>query len=559
LALKNYENIVEKLIFKTPYTKKHTVLTRKLIKNRLVCIMQSIRETIHRKIYIGLLILLVIAMPFSEFLMSSAQIFLAANFFAEGKLLHKIRILKQRKSILIFVSIIFIHAIWIFNSNNLDYAIHDLRIKLPLLILPIIIGTSDLISKKELKLILLFFISSVFAASIYSVFVYLGLTHHKIIDYRGISVFISHIRFSLMINLSIFIIAYYYNKIQEGYKYLLITLIPWFIVYLFILHSLTGLLIFSITSSIILIKLIILKSNKLIKISTLSFILISIIISIYWFNNSFKRYNKIDNVNYSKLDLHTVNGNKYNHDSALTQTENGHFIYVNRCEKELKKEWNTISKINYDSLDLHGNKLKYTLIRYLTSLNLRKDSAGVHLLNKNDIEQIEKGIPNYIYQNKFSLYAIFYKTMWELDNYKETKNPNKNSLAQRIEYFNAGINIFKSNIWLGIGTGDVQDEFNNYYEKTNSSLTKKYRLRAHNQFLTLLLTFGLIGFSLMIFAFAFPIIYEKKLQKEILFIILIINFLSWLNEDSIETQPGITFFTFFIVLFIFGYKQDKDI
>jgi len=518
--------------------------------------MQSKRKIIHRKIYIGLLILLVIAMPFSEFLMSSAQIFLAANFFAEGKLLKKLRILKERKSILAFVSIMIIHAIWIFNSANIDYAIHDIRIKLPLIVLPIIIGTSELLSKKELKLILLFFISSVFTASIYSVFVYLGFTHHQIVDYRGISVFISHIRFSLMVSLSIFIVAYYYNEIKSKYKYLILLLIPWFIIYLFILHSLTGLLIFAITSMLMLIRYVFLNTNKFVKISTVSVIILSIIISLLWLNNSFKKYNNIDKVDYTKLDIYTANGNEYNHDPALKQTENGHYVYVNRCEKELRKEWNSISKIKYDSLDLHGNSIKYTLMRYLTSLDLRKDSTGVHLLSETDVKQIEKGIPNYIYQNKFSLYALFYKTMWELDKYKNTKNSNKNSLAQRIEYFNAGKNIFTSNIWFGVGTGDVQDEFNNYYEKTNSVLTEKYRLRAHNQFLTLLLTFGIIGFTLISLAFIFPIIYEKKLELGMLIIVLVINFLSWLNEDSIETQPGATFFTFFVVLYIFAYKKD---
>ena len=515
--------------------------------------MQNTRENIHRYIYIALLIILAVAMPFSEFIMSSAQIFLLVNFFAEGKLIKKLGILKERKSIFVFISILIIHALWILNSNNIDYAIHDLRIKLPLIILPLIIGTSDLITKKELKLILLFFISSVFVASIYSAMVYLGFTKHQIVDYRGISVFISHIRFSLMIVLSIFIVAYYYKVIK--YKYLLLLLIPWFIASLFVLHSLTGLFVFGITTLVVLLRYIFLKTNKYLKITSISLILISILISFLWINHSLKRYNNIDIVDYSKLDIYTKNSNEYNHDPALKQTENGHFVYVNRCEKELKKEWNSISKLKYDSLDLHGNAIKFTLMRYLTSLNLRKDSIGVHSLSNIDIIQIEKGIPNYMYKNKFSLYALFYKTMWELDDYKATKNPNKNSLAQRIEYSKAGFNIFKSNIWFGVGTGDVQDEFNNYYNKTNSILTEKYRLRAHNQFLTLLLTFGIIGFALILFAFVFPIIYEKRLEIGMLIIILTINFLSWINEDSIETQAGVTFFTFFIVIFVFGYKR----
>jgi hypothetical protein len=278
-------------------------------------------------------------------------------------------------------------------------------------------------------------------------------------------------------------------------------------------------------------------------------------ISFYWLYASINKFYYVDNIDYSKLPELTANGNKYNHDPALKQTENGHFVYVYRCEKELRNEWNKISEINYDGSDLRGNKIKFTLMRYMTSLNLQKDSVGVYLLSNYDIKQIEKGIANNLYNNKFSPYSILYKILWEFNSYFETNNPNNNSLAQRIEFFKAGVNIAKENFWLGVGTGDVQDEFDNYYSRTFSNLDKDHRFRAHNQYITFFLTFGVFGFLIILFAFIFPIYYEKNLETTLLAIILIINLLSWFNEDSIETQPGVTFFTFFIILFVFGYKK----
>jgi hypothetical protein len=70
------------------------------------------------------------------------------------------------------------------------------------------------------------------------------------------------------------------------------------------------------------------------------------------------------------------------------------------------------------------------------------------------------------------------------------------------------------------------------------------------------LAFGFTGFLVVMFALIFPLFYEKQKAFILLTGFLLINFLSWLNEDTLETQPGVTFFVFFYVLFVFAYKKD---
>jgi hypothetical protein len=238
-------------------------------------------------------------------------------------------------------------------------------------------------------------------------------------------------------------------------------------------------------------------------------------------------------------------------------TENGNLVTIYISNYELKKEWEKRSKLQYDSLDKKNNLLKFTLYRYMASKGLRKDSAGLAQLTDNDIKNIEKGMPNYLFENKLSLYVILYKLIWEIESTKHRQNINDKSLLQRFEYLKIGTQIFTDNMFLGVGTGDIQQKFDEYYMKTNSELTLKNRHRTHNQFLTFLITFGILGFSIIIFGFIYPLYFEDNKEKLLLSFFLIIAFLSFLDEDTLETQAGVTFFTLFYVLFVFAYKKTK--
>jgi uncharacterized membrane protein len=78
---------------------------------------------------------------------------------------------------------------------------------------------------------------------------------------------------------------------------------------------------------------------------------------------------------------------------------------------------------------------------------------------------------------------------------------------------------------------------------------------AHNQFVSFFMAFGLLGFILIVFAFIYPVFYEKMYKNYLFCVFSIIAILSMLNEDTIETHIGISFVVLFYSLFIFGMEK----
>lgn len=502
--------------------------------------------------------LLVIGMPLSVFLMSVSQFALSANWLFEGRFKEKFRILKSRKSIIVFMLIFLVHVIWMAFSSNLDYGLHDLKIKVPLFILPLIIGTSKKLSFEKIKYIILFLSLAVFVGTIISIINYFAINNNEYFDSRKLSVFISHIRFALLINVSIFSLIYFTVFEQNRMlKFGFIALSIWLIVYLFILQSLTGLVILFVISLIYLLYKAINSKIKIFKYISIIFLIIIPIFTFIYLNKSINNFYGNSEKNVFILEEKTPWGDYYYHDTINKTVENGNLLYIYLCENELRNEWNKKSRIKYDSLDLKGQEIKYTIIRYLTSKNLRKDGESLLKLSKEDFDAIENGCTNYLFANEFSFNKKIYETIWEIDNYIKTGNPSGHSLTMRIEFLRAATNIIKRNFLIGVGTGDLKIEFNKEYELSNSKLTIEWRLRAHNQLVTFFIAFGIIGFLIIMFSIIFPIFYEKKYRVFLFNIFFTIALLSMINEDTLETQAGVTFFALLYCLFIFGLEKKE--
>jgi hypothetical protein len=517
------------------------------------------RIDIHQSVYFWGLVLLCVSLPVSNYFMSVALLLLSFNWIVEGDFERKWRILINRKSLLAIMSVYLLHVIGFLYSTDYRYAIHDLKIKLPLLVLPLIIGTSEKISIRKLKIILQFFIASVFVATIISTVAYFSMDQSLLPDRRTISLFISHIRFSLLIDMSVFICLYFllYQtfivSVKEKIIYLFLS--AWFTVFLLLLQSFTGIWIFIAILPVILIHWSVKKRNTWLIVSISMIVLAGLIFTLTGLFSTFSKFYPPPKIIPDKLELYTANGNPYYHNLESKLLENGNYIYLHICDEELRNGWSKRSNLHYDSIDNKGQVLNQTLIRYLTSKGLTKDSAGLAALNHDDIKMIENGYSNYIFKRRFAIYPRIYQFVWELDVYMKTGKSGGHSLAQRIEYIKNGIEIIKRNFWFGVGTGDVKIEYDRQYEISNTQLGLQWRLRAHNQFLTFFITFGIIGFTWILFSFVYAISYERKWKDFLAIIFLLVAFLSMLNEDTLETQAGICFFSFFFSLFIFGYRK----
>ena len=498
------------------------------------------------------------SMPLSLFGMSLSQIILAINWFAEGKIKKKTIAFFHDKVALVVVSIFILHVIGLIYSSDFAYAMKDLRIKSPIFILPVILSTTDKISIRQLYKLLLIFVSSVFLATLIS-------TYHFIkgeyLDIRDISVFTSHIRFGLMICFSVLILVYlFFKKVEFStlYRSLFFAVFLWLAFFLIILEAFTGIAILLIILLIYLIYFIFKEKNRVYK-YLLLLVLIAFPTAVFVYINSiYTESVSIKYVDLSKLDVLTAHGNLYTNNLESEQRENGNLVDIYICKKELEETWKKKSKFDINGKDLKGQFIYATLLRYLTSLNKRKDADGVNGLTDEQIIQIEKGIANAKYQNNFSIRDRILESFWEIQNFKINKNPNGLTLIQRYIYWKTSIELIKQNPIIGVGTGDLNTGFNNHYDKYYKDLEKKYRWRSHNQYLSITVTFGILGFIWFIFALFYPMIKMRKTFNYLFITFFIIFILSMLTEDTLETQAGVTFFAFFNSLFLFAQEEENS-
>ncbi|GAB1450152.1 hypothetical protein MASR2M47_02080 [Draconibacterium sp.] len=108
----------------------------------------------------------------------------------------------------------------------------------------------------------------------------------------------------------------------------------------------------------------------------------------------------IEKVDKEFIDKKTASGNYYSHDFDNLSVENGRYTYLYICDDEMRVEWNKISKIKYDDGMPSGYPMYTIIYRYLTSKGLRKDAEGIKSLTPKDIQNIEHGITNVIFQEK---------------------------------------------------------------------------------------------------------------------------------------------------------------
>lgn len=517
-------------------------------------------EKYHQSIYISALVLLVIGMPLSKFLMSLSQVILVCNWILEGNLKNKLISFWKNKPAVVLCSIVLLHFIGLLYSSDFDYAFKDIRIKGPLLILPLVLSTSKPLSKQQFEKILHFFIAAIILGTLISMSILTGLLHRQVVDVRNLSIFISHIRFALLICVAIFVSVYFFFQADTRTKKIMwAAIIFWLFAFLIIMESLTGLAV--LFSAIFIIGIyFVLKSEKLFfKYAFLVSVLILIASAWFFIHSELNKISdQIEHVDLNALVNFTSGGNRYQHNIENKQSENGNLVWIYVCEPELEQSWNGRSTLKYNSKDLKGNDLRFTLIRFLASKGLRKDAEAVNSLTEEEIKAVERGAANANYLNVSSLKGRLYSTLWEISEYKKDGDANGHSLVQRFEYWKAAIGIIKENLFLGVGTGDIQKAFDEYYVKTNSTLKKELRLRSHNQYLSITVAFGIIGLLWFLITLWYPMIKLNMTFNFLYVTFFIVATISFFTEDTLETQAGITFYAFFNSFFLFLQPRNKN-
>ncbi len=521
-------------------------------------------------VYVYLIALVTVGLPLSRFVMSISQILLLVywlftgfsyqNFFKGFKknIITKIKAFYNNKPAVVFASIYFMHLAGLIYTTDFHYAAKDLRVKLPILIFPLVFASMPKLSFKQFKKILLIFVAAVTAGITLSFIKYLNENY---IDVRELSPFLSPIRFSLNILLGIVVLSYFilYDKtVSLSGKILSAILILIFLFFLIIIESITavGTLLVIITT-FLLFNLLRIKYLWL-KI-TMVFIIIALPVALgIHIYNIVNKATTPPNINISKLDTLTANGNHYEHDMNYG-LEDGKLVGIYLCKKELRKAWNKRSKLDYDGKALSGDNIDNIIIRYMTSKGLRKDSAGISALSDWDIRKIEEGVANINYVSHPGLKSRILKIILGYQRYIKTGDPSGNSVTQRYEYLKGSFLLIKEHPLWGVGTGDFENELFKEYKKMKSKLKKKYIFHPHNQFVSITITFGLLGLLWFIFSLIYPPLKLGFFNDYFFLAFFIMIILSMFSDDTMDTQAGATLFAFFYSFLLFTRKEKKSL
>lgn len=140
------------------------------------------------------------------------------------------------------------------------------------------------------------------------------------------------------------------------------------------------------------------------------------------------------------------------------------------------------------------------------------------------------------------------KSAFKFANKEQIDKTTTESNAVRALIWEQAVQIFKENMWVGVGPGDANDHLYRAYEKEGMTGALEKHLNCHNQFLQTAISTGLLGtlplllITLGIFLYG---LLRRDLLKWMFALIIILNFLV---ESMLQTQAGTLFFLFFFSL-----------
>ena len=508
--------------------------------------------------FIGLA-LMAASLTLSPFMMSVSQFFLIAVWLFMGDPIKaKLQKFFHNKIALLLVSLYLLHVIGLIYTSDFQYAFKDLKIKLPLLVFPLILSSMKPLGKKHFDLVMLIYVAAVFVGTCISFSSYI---RHDYGDIREISHFISHIRFCLNIVLVIGVIGYYlFARPSKWWEKLLqLILIIWFIYQIYIFESISGYLAFI---GLIITSLLFICFKKIKhqgwKVACLAIVIALPLAAGFYLYRILSPMLEKPAVDLTSLELKTALGNDYWHDTICFSTEDGKYIGLYFCRPEMREAWNQRSGLDYDGLTLNGENLEATLARYLTSKDLRKDASGVDALDDDDIRNVEHGVANYNNYTHPGVRARLSQTLFEYNQYRLHNNPNGGSLSQRIEYTMASLYLIEKHPVFGVGTGDIPNAYQQAYNELDSPLEPQFRHKAHNQYLSITVGLGIVGLLVFLMVLLYPYLSAKRYRTYLYTIFLVILLISMLPEDTIETQAGASWFAFFNSLLIFASEKGEE-
>ena len=515
-----------------------------------------LKSTTHRKVYVFFISCLAASISLGKVPMSLSLIGLTLNWVLELDFQIKWKKIKDQKYLpIIFSGLFLIELLWLPISKDTTIGLNVLRIKLPLLLLPLIIGSCISFSKREWKTIITTFFIGIFVSTIWVYLVSLEIlpTKKDSGTIRDASIFMSHIRYSILLCLSaVFILVLAFKNLIN--KLIAVIIFLWLLFLIFKLSTITAILGLSFALLFLFIALIFSSRIKHKKVYIAGIASLFFLVGLY-ITATVNDFYHIKSKERS-IQTNSLGGEKYQFDLIDNTTENGFYLWENIAQKELERTWNERSKFSFNSKDKKNQPIKATLYRFLTSKGLNKDSVGLSKLTQKEIQKIENGETSSVSYNNFE--KRIRSLLYQHESRKKNSDPNNQTINQRVVFWKAGKEIFLNQLALGHGPGGAKTQYKKYYKYRNTNLNKSNQLLAHNQFITQAINLGALGTIIWIFVLFYSFL---KVEKEIfLFFVpyIILMFFAFMSDDMLEVQAGATIFSFFGTLLLFYNSKSLE-
>lgn len=458
-------------------------------------------SNISSKIYYYSLIYIAVTIPFQlKFLpFSLAIIAVGLLWIFGGNLSQKIKKFIANPYVILMSGLYLFYLISLLYSENTTYGFNDLVLKLPLILLPLFLSTTEKLKVSQYNSILKTFAISTFFATIITLIIayynYLQTGLLKYFFYQDLTIFMHSAYYALYALFAIAIFIYLIHHTQKKkHKIIYASMAFGLVVFLFLLSSRMQLLIFFLLLTVYIIAIAYQKKRILLGVT----ILVLGYVFIFVLATSLPKTSV--RINQTKKHFENMNYSKTNSDSR-------------------GKIWDaafSVVKQNY-LLGTGVGDVKDMLIAQYVELS--EENAEEESQVKNKIIEIQNN------------------QMW-LEHIQQKAKTNNISVEDQL-YLDA-IYVLNAN-----------------HSRYKYFVKKGYNY--HGQFLQTLAAVGVLGFIFLLFSILLPA-YKLgwKKQNYLLLALMFMLFTSFITESMLERQAGVIFYAFFSSLLIVTKKEISD-
>ena len=126
------------------------------------------------------------------------------------------------------------------------------------------------------------------------------------------------------------------------------------------------------------------------------------------------------------------------------------------------------------------------------------------------------------------------------------------SISSRVYSYQAALEVWRDNKLVGVGKPNLEGEMARRYATLHPQLTPEFYILPHNQYLYNLAAYGAIGLLVFCLSLFYPAWWARRKPAPLLLAQYVSIALSFLVEYTLETQIGLAFVVFFLLLALQG-------